>query len=177
VNRTQKAEEVSQLRDRFERMVNAVVTDYRGLDVEAMTQLRSEFRKAQVDYQVVKNTLVKRAVSEQPYAEDLGEHLSDMTAIAWSYEDPSAPARVIRDFSKKNDKLKVKCGVMDGQVSDAKGWADMPSREQLLGMVCAQLIGGAQALMQQMVGPAQQLVSLMDAWKEKLEQEQQGDSE
>lgn len=176
MDRTQKADEVAQLRDRFDRMVNAIFTDYRGLDVESMTRLRSEFRKAQIEYKVVKNTLVKRAVADLPYAEDLANHLHEMTAIAWSYEDPTASAKVIRDFAKKNENLKIKCGVMDGQVSSAQGWADMPSRDDLLAMIMSQLLNGPQGIMHQLVGPAEDLVSLMDAWKEKLE-EQQGATE
>ncbi len=170
MNRTQKADEVARIRDRFDRMVNAILTDYRGLDVEAMTELRRQFREAEVEYKVVKNTLVARAVADLPFAEELTPHLKDMTAIAWSYDEPSTPARVIRDFSKKNDKLKVKCGVMEGKVSSAEGWADMPSRDELMAMIAAQIISAPQALMRQMIGPAQQIVSLMDAWKEKLEQ-------
>jgi len=169
VNRTQKEEQVTEIKGRFDRMVNAVVTDFRGIDVEAMTELRRQFREVDVEYKVVKNNLVKIAVSDQPYADDLTPFLQQMTAIAWSYEDPSAPAKVIRDFAKKNENLKIKCGIMDGQVSSAEGWADMPSKEQLLGMIAGQLVGGPQALMRQMIGPAQQIVSLIDSWKEKLE--------
>jgi len=171
VDRAQKTEEIDQLRDRFDRMVNAVLTDYRGLDVEAMTELRRQFREAEIEYKVVKNTMVKRAVADQPYAADLDEHLKQMTAIAWSYEDPSASAKVIRDFAKSNDKLKIKCGVMDGQVSSAEDWADMPNLPQLLSMLAGQMVSGPQAIVSQMVKPAQQLVSLIDAWKEKLEKE------
>ena len=169
MNRTQKADEVARIRDRFDRMVNAIVTDYRGLDVKSMTALRKQFREAQVDFKVVKNTLVARAVEDLPFAGDLRPHLNQMTAIAWSYDEPNVPARVIRDFTKTNDKLKIKCGIMDGRVGNTEGWADMPSREELLAMIAAQLVSAPQALMRQMVGPAQQIVSLIDAWKEKLE--------
>lgn len=169
MNRTEKAEQVTEIRDRFDRMVNAIVTDFRGIDVEAMTELRKQFREVDVDFKVVKNNLVKIAVADQPFAEDLKPHLQQMTAIAWSYEDPTIPAKVIRDFAKKNENLKVKCGVMDGQVSSAEGWADMPSKEQLLAMIAGQIVSGPQALMRQMIGPAQQIVSLIDSWKEKLE--------
>jgi large subunit ribosomal protein L10 len=171
MNRTQKADEVAQLRDRFDRAVNAVFTDFRGLDVESMTELRSQFRKAQVEYKVVKNTLIKRAVADLPYAEELSGHLHEMTAVAWSYDDPSASAKVIRDFAKTHANLKIKCGVMEGQVSSAQDWADMPSRDDLLAMIVSQMLSGPQGIMHQLVGPAEELVSLMDAWKEKLEQQ------
>jgi len=118
--------------------------------------------------------LTKKAVEDTPFAEELAPHLQDMTAIAWSYEDPSAHAKVIRDFTKANAKttLKVKCGVMDGRVVDVSGWADMPSRTELLGMIVGQLTSGPSAIVSQMMKPAQQLVSLIDAWKEKLETDQ-----
>ena len=177
MNRTEKAEQVAVIRDRFDRMVNAIVTDFKGLDVEAMTELRRKFREANIEYKVVKNTMVKLAVSEEPYAEELAGHLKEMTAIAWSFEDPSASAKVIREFVKDNDKLKVKCGVMDGQVSSAKDWADLPSHADLMAMITGQLVSAAQSLIGQMVGPAQELVSQIDGWKEKLEKEQQGATE
>jgi large subunit ribosomal protein L10 len=177
MDRTQKVDTIDEIRGRFDRMINAVITDYRGLDVEAMTELRNQFRKASIDYKVVKNTLVMRAVEDQPYAADLSPHLKEMTAIAWSYEDPSASAKVIRDFAKTNDKIKIKCGIMDGQVHNAQGWADLPSLPDLLSMIMAQLVSPPQSLMRQMVGPAEELVSLMDAWKEKLEGKEQGATE
>jgi large subunit ribosomal protein L10 len=180
MNRTQKADEVTLIRDKFDRMVNAIVTDFRGLNVEAMTNLRRQFRKADVEYRVVKNTLVKRAVSDLPFADDIAPHLTQMTGIAWSYEDPSAAAKVIRDFTKDNDKLKVKCGVMDGRVEavDVASWATLPSREALLAMIAGQLVSAPQALVSQMISPAQKIVSLIDAWREKLEKNtQQGATE
>lgn len=177
MNRTQKADEVARIRDRFDRMVNAIVADYRGLDVESLTALRAQFRKVNVEFKVVKNTLVRRAVEDLPFAGDLSKHLAQMTAIAWSYEDPTASAKVIKEFTRTNDRLKVKCGVMEDTVTSAEGWAEMPTREQLLGMIAGQLVAAPQGLIQQMVGPAQQLVSLLDAWKEKLEKGQQGDAE
>jgi large subunit ribosomal protein L10 len=171
MNRTQKADEVTQIRDKFDRMVNAILTDFRGLNVEAMTSLRRLFRKADVEYRVVKNTLVLRAVSDLPFADDIAPHLTQMTGIAWSYADPSAAAKVIRDFTKDNDKLKLKCGVMDGRVEvvDLATWSTLPSRETLLAMIAGQLVAAPQAILSQMVSPAQQIVSLIDAWKEKLE--------
>jgi len=171
VNRTQKAEAVVEIRDRFDRMLNAIVTDYRGLNVDAMTRLRRKFNEAKIDYKVVKNTLVKRAVADLPFAEDLAPHLCDMVAIAWSYEDPSASAKVIKEFTKDNDKLKIKCGIMDGKVSTAKGWEDMPSREELLAMISGQLMSAPQGIVSQLMRPAQDIVGLIDAWKEKLENE------
>lgn len=177
MNRTQKTDEVVKLRERFDRMINAVFTDFRGLDVETITGLRRQFRKAQIEFKVVKNTLVKRALSDLPYSKDLDGHLTEMTAIAWSYEDPTASAKVIRDFVKGNDKLKVKCGVMDGRVMSIEGWAEMPSRDQLLASLVGALESAPQSLMMQMIGPAQDLISLIDAQRENLEKQQQGASE
>lgn len=177
MNRTQKAQEVARIRDRFDRMINAILTDFRGMDVESITELRKQFREAELDYKVVKNTLVARAIEDLPFAPDLAPHLKQMTAIVWSYDEPSKAARVIRDFAKKNDKLKIKCGIMDGRVVSVEGWADMPSREELLAMIAAQIVAAPQAIMRQMVGPAQQLVSLIDAWKEKLEKSESNASD
>ena len=171
MDRTQKADQVASIRDRFGRMVNAIVTDYRGLDVAAITELRKQFRLASVEFKVVKNTLVRRATADRAFGEALAKHLDDMTAIVWSYEDPSAAAKVIREFTRTNDKLKVKCGVMGDTVGSIEGWAELPSLPDLLAIIAAQMVAGPEAIVGQLVAPAQQIVSLLDAWGEKQDKD------
>lgn len=118
-----------------------VVTDYRGLNVAQVTELRKQLREAGVEFQVLKNTLVKRATAEAQLTE-LDEVLSGPTAIAFSKEDPVAPAKILNEFSKKNDKLQIKAGVVEGKVVDVnqiKALADLPSREGLLSMLLSVL--------------------------------------
>ena len=96
-------------------MACAVFTNFRGLDVDSVNILRREFDKVDVEYRVVKNTLVKRAISDEDYAAGLNAHLEGPTAIAWSYEDPVAPAKVLTEFAKAHKALEVKMGVLNGK--------------------------------------------------------------
>src|SRR6185436_15809501 len=96
-----KTQEIGELKARFDKMTAAVFLDYKGMNVETVTKLRAEFRKVGVDYKVVKNTLVKQALKDLAYAGQLKGALTGMTGIAWSYEDPSAAAKVVKTFRKE----------------------------------------------------------------------------
>jgi len=123
------------LRDRFSKSAIIVVTDYKGLDVTAINDLRRKLRAEEIEYQVVKNTLLVRASEDNDVAL-IKDHFKGPSAIAISYDDPVAPAKVLSQFAKDNDKLEIKVGVMNGQVLDAnaiKALAKLPSREVLLG--------------------------------------------
>jgi large subunit ribosomal protein L10 len=123
------------LRDRFSKSAIIVVTDYKGLDVAAINDLRRKLRAEEIEYQVVKNTLLVRASEDNDVAL-IKDHFKGPSAIAISYDDPVAPAKVLSQFAKDNDKLEIKVGVMNGQVLDAnaiKTLAKLPSREVLLG--------------------------------------------
>src|SRR5262245_30568495 len=120
MNRSEKAETVSGIRERFERMTSAVFLDPTGMTVEEVTKLRDTFRAKGVQYRVVKNTLVKKAIAEKPYAKKLDGPLRGMTGIAWSFEEPSAAAKILKDVTKDNEKLKIKAGLIDGELLEAK---------------------------------------------------------
>jgi len=137
----QKQKIADDLRDRFSKSAIIVVTDYKGLDVTAMSDLRRKLRAEEIEYQVVKNTLLVRASEDNDVAL-IKDHFKGPSAIAISYEDPVAPAKVLSQFAKDNDKLEIKVGVMNGQVLDAnaiKALAKLPSREVLLGQFLAVL--------------------------------------
>ena len=119
-----------------------VVAEYRGLEVGEMTALRAKARGAGIYFRVLKNTLVRRAVAETPYA-GLSEHMVGPLAYGIG-SDPVAVAKVLSDFAKSNDKFVIKAGGMAGKVLTAKDvamLASMPSREELL----AKLLGTMQA--------------------------------
>ena len=117
-----KQEQIDLIKDRFERATAAVLVDFRGLSVLKATELRNAFRKAGVDYKVVKNTLVRMAVKGTKLDNQaFTKNLVGQTGIAWSYEEPSAAAKVIRDFRKDEavaQRLAIKCGVIESQVMD-----------------------------------------------------------
>lgn len=167
MNRTEKTELINGLKDRFSRMSSAVFVTFEGMNVASVTKLRNEFRKSGVDYHVVKNTLAKQALGESPAAAQLGKTLTGMTGIAWSYEDPSAAAKVVTAFKKDNDKLKIKAGLIEGQVIDAQGVEDqlakMPGKNELRAMLLATLQAPAQNFVVQLNAPLQNLAYLLAA--------------
>ena len=125
---------------KFRESTTSVVADYRGLTVAQVTDLRKKLREAGVEFQVIKNTLVRRATAETELT-DLDEHLVGPTAIAFS-KDVVAPAKILTEFAKKNDALKVKAGVVEGKVvtvDQIKALAELPSREGLLSMLLSVL--------------------------------------
>lgn len=173
MNREQKREQVADIRERFSRMASAVVTDFRGLDVESMTALRDEFRKVGVDYKVIKNTLFGLAVKEETFVEALGPYLIGPTAVAWSYDDPAAPAKVAVGFAKKNDKLKIKCAVLDGEVLDSDSVIElskMPGKEELMSTFLATLMAPAQGFVRLIAAAPTNFVYLLDARRRQLEE-------
>jgi large subunit ribosomal protein L10 len=135
-----KTQVVSDLSSKLTDNACVVVTDYRGLNVKQVTELRSQLRAAGVEFQVLKNTLVRRATASAELSE-LDQYLTGPTAIAFS-KDVIAPAKILTEFAKKNEKLEVKGGVVEGRVVDfsqIKALADLPSREGLLSMLLSVL--------------------------------------
>ena len=114
-NRAAKREIVDGIKDKIQRASSFVIIDYKGLTVAEDTQLRNEFRKAEVEYKVLKNTLVKIALNELGYT-DFDEALNGPTAIAFSYGDAIAPAKVAVSNIKKLNKMQVKCGMLDKKI-------------------------------------------------------------
>lgn len=119
----------------------SVIADYRGLNVAQVTELRKSLREAGIEFKVLKNTLVRRATADAELT-GLDEHLVGPTAIAFSKEDIIAPAKILTEFAKKNEALKVKAGVLEGEivgVDQLKELATLPSREGLLSMLLSVL--------------------------------------
>ena len=145
---------IGELHDKFEKAKAAILTEYKGLTVAEITELRNELRKGQLEYKVVKNTLAIRA-SEGTDVEKLKEHLTGPTGWVIGYGDPVTPAKAVIEYAKKREKLKVKFGIIEGQLADSKqiqAIASLPSREQLL----SQMAAGFQA-------PASKMVRLLNA--------------
>ena len=120
MDRVTKEAQVGELKDKLGRDRFGRPADYRGLDVPTVTGLRDEFRKVQCEYKVVKNTLVKLAIKGTTM-EGIGKYLEGPTAIIFSYESPSAPAKVVTKFAKDQEKFVLKGGFFEGTVLDAKG--------------------------------------------------------
>jgi large subunit ribosomal protein L10 len=136
-----KAEKVNVVAEKFKGSSCTIITDYRGLNVSQVTELRKQLREAGIEFQVLKNSLARRATASADLSA-LDEYLTGPTAIAFSKDDIVSPAKILTDFAKKNDKLSVKAGVVEGKVvgyDQIKALADLPSREGMLSMLLSVL--------------------------------------
>ena len=125
------------LHERFSKSAIVVVTDYKGLDVSAMNDLRRKLREEDIEFQVAKNTLLMRAAKDTEVAL-IQDYFKGPSAVALSYKDPVAPAKILAQFAKDNKKLEIKGGVLKDKVLDVnaiKALAKLPSREVLLGQL------------------------------------------
>lgn len=136
----EKVELVSEIKDRFTNAVSAVVVEYRGLNVAAITDLRAQLHQEGVEFKVYKNTMTRRAV-EDAGLNDLLESLTGPNAIAFS-DDAVAPSRILSKFAKKNKALVIKQGMVEGEVVNAdkiKELSELPNKEGMLAMLLGAL--------------------------------------
>lgn len=141
-----KQQNVQEIKDKIDKAQSIVLVDYRGLSVAEVTELRSRYRNAGVDYKVYKNSMMEFAFKESGL-EEFTEFLKGPNAIAFGYEDPVSAAKVTSEFAKTNNKLEIKAGIVDGKIIDVKGvndLAELPPREVLI----AQVLGGFNAPIQ-----------------------------
>jgi large subunit ribosomal protein L10 len=168
----EKAAAIAELTEKFRSSGAAVLTEYRGLTVAQLSQLRTSMRE-HATYAVVKNTLTKRAAAEAGIT-SFDEHLQGPTAIAFVTGDPVEAAKGLRDFAKANPALVIKAGLLDGKPLTAEEitkLADLESRETLL----AKLAGAMNASLSQAVylfaAPLSQTARVVDALRAKVEEE------
>ena len=172
MNKTEKQQLVTELTDKIRSAKALYYTDFTGLNVKRMTELRRRFRKAGVEYVVIKNTLALRAINDSGLA---GTRLRGPTGVVVS-KDPVAAAKLLTDFAKENDqKPAVKGGLLDGAAIDqaqVKKLASMPSREQML----AELGAGLMSPMAAFVGALNGLMYMMVGALEALRTQKEGAS-
>ena len=139
----QKKEEVSKLAEEMKEAKIILLTDYRGINVTDVTNLRTDLRNVNAKYTVIKNNITRRALAEAGI-EGLEDKLVGPTAVIMSNEDYLEPAKAIYNFTKNNDYYKIKGGVIEGKVMTAEEiitLAKLPSRETLLSMLAGALLG------------------------------------
>ena len=144
----QKKEEVTKLANQMKESKLILLTDYRGINVLDVTNLRTSLRNINADYKVIKNNITKRALTECGL-EGLDNALEGPTAVIMTNEDYLEPLKVIYEFSKKNDYYKIKGGIIEGKIMTAEEiitLAKLPSREQLLSMFAGALLGNISKL-------------------------------
>lgn len=172
MNKTEKTELVEKLHEELASSGAVFVTDYKGLTVEQVTQLRVGIKQAGGKYQVVKNTLLKRA-AEGTNVTAINPLLEGPTAIAIAFADPVALAKSIVDFSKKNEKLEIQGGVLGNQflgVADVKDLASMPSKEILLARMLGSMNAPATNFVGVLAAMVRQLLYALKAIEEKKAQ-------
>ena len=157
--RAQKSAVVDDVRGRFDEAEAILITEYRGLDVGQMAELRSALREAETVYKIYKNTLVRRALDEG-IPSGLVDLLVGPTALAFVEKDPGAAAKALKDFSAANDALIIKGALLNGELLDeaqVRELADLPSRDELLSSIA----GGLAAPLQQIASMMNNLLSEM----------------
>jgi large subunit ribosomal protein L10 len=167
----EKKKIVEDLREKFSKSKVLIVTDYKGLDVETMTELRRKLREDQIDYQVVKNTMLIRAAEETTVAA-IRDQFKGPSAIALSFDDPVSPAKILTEFAKKNEKLEIKAGIMGDTVLDLasiKALASLPSREALLSQLLSVMVGVPTGFVRVLNGVPQQFMNVLLAIKDQKE--------
>ena len=141
MTRTDKEKQVNEIEEKIRGAKITIFSNFCGLNVREMENLRHQFREAHVEYKVYKNTLIQRAFKG---SQEITEFLRDPTALAFSYDDISAPAKILVKFAKNKPALKIKGGLIEGKVMDKSAvgsLAELPSREILL----TQLVMGIQS--------------------------------
>ena len=170
MKRSEKEQIIAEVKEKAARAKSTFFAYFTGITVEQVTELRREFRKSNVDYRVVKNTLARKALESIGGYDTILDRLVAPTAIAFGYDDPIAPAKIIKKFREKNDKLTVKICVVEKEVFDGKQLdvlAKLPSRKEII----AGVLGSIQSPMTGVVGAInavmRDIVSVIDAIEKK----------
>ncbi|MFW5985894.1 MAG: 50S ribosomal protein L10 [Halanaerobiales bacterium] len=169
--RPDKEAAVKEILEKLIEAKSIVVTDYKGLDVASITELRRQLREAGVEYKVVKNTLA-RISADKAEVSDIKEFFVGPTAIAFGLEDAVSPAKVLVDFAKDNTELEIKGGALNGEIMDidrVKSLAEIPPREVLLAQVFAGMKSPINGLVNVLQGNLRGLVQVLNQIKEQKE--------
>ncbi|MDH3975984.1 MAG: 50S ribosomal protein L10 [Deltaproteobacteria bacterium] len=163
--RVEKNQEIEKLKDSFSRAKSAIVTDYRGLTVSEMNEVRSKLRQASVELRVTKNTLARIAIKGTD-SEVLSDSLKGPTAIAFSFDDPVAGAKVLKGLAEEHDDLELKAGLLGDKllgIADIEALSKLPSKEILLGQLLSVLNGPMRGFVTVLSGNQRSLVQVLSA--------------
>lgn len=162
------------LHNRFAKSAIIVLTDYKGLDVTSINDLRRKLRESDIEYQVVKNTLLVRAAEDTDVAL-IKDYFKGPSAVAISYDDPVAPAKVLTQFAKDNNKLEIKVGVLNGKVLDfqaIKALATLPSKEVMLAQLLSTINAVPTSFVRVLAEVPRSLVNVLTAIKDQKEEKE-----
>ena len=170
MERAVKEENITSLKGDLAKALSLVLADFRGINVKNDTALRREFRLNGCKYQVVKNTLLGRAVEGTAMA-GLEKLFVGPTAIAYSFEDPAAPAKIATKVAKGEEKFVIKGGYVDGKALDAKGvvaLSTLPTKDELRSSFLALLVAAPQNLLALLQAAPQQMLGVLAAREHQL---------
>jgi len=173
LKKSEKEQFVADLSKRLKKATATFLVDYQGLDVESINRLRGELRKAETEFQVVKNRLLKIA-SEGTETGIIRDQMVGPSALAITYDDVVAPAKALVEFSREFKQLKIKCGQLSGKMANEdaiKHLSALPDREVLLAQVLAAMQGVSGAFVRVLNGAVAQILNVLEAiGKQKTEQ-------
>lgn len=174
MDRATKEAFVADLQERLSRAQLAVVTDYRGLDVDRMTLFRKALAKVEgAEFRIVKNRLVKLAIAETAFAE-LDQFFTGPNALLLGYDDVVEAAKVLTDFAKDNEEMALKGGAMEGSLlsaADVKALASLPPKEVLQSQLLGVLQGPMRNLVSVLANVNRSLLNVLSAYKDELEKD------
>jgi large subunit ribosomal protein L10 len=169
MNRSEKAQEVEELKQRFQKTCVTLLAEYQGLKVSELTKLRQELRQTKAEVKVIKNTLATLALKGTPM-ESLTDLFVGPTAVVTSDEDPVAPAKILVKFAKEFEKAKIKGGFMSGKVmkaSEVETLSKLPSREEMLSKMLGSMLAPAQNWVNVLSAVPRQLATVLAAVRDK----------
>ena len=161
----EKAESVAQIKELLSQATSVFLIDYHGVNIEDISELRRSFQKDGVTYKVFKNTLFKRALEESGKFEKLSDHLVGMTGFAFSYDNPVAPAKIIKKYFDASQKLALKACYIENQFYEGKSLnqlANLPSKKELIAGILGSLNSPASGIVGVLNAVIRDLVSVVD---------------
>ena len=166
---TQKNAIIEKYTQKFKDAKCVYVAGFEGIDVATVTEVREKFREQNIEYKVLKNRLAKISLKNAGIS-GLDEYLTGANTFIIGYEDPVAPAKILEDFNKKDEILKLKTVLFEGKVlasEEAKNISKLPSREALLGKLVGMLQSPMTKFAATLSAPMQNLVGVLNALKDK----------
>jgi len=165
MNKTEKTEIISSVKEMIENSSAVYLTDYSGINVEDISRLRGEFRKEKVKYKVIKNTLFKRALEELGKYDKLADHLVGMTGYVFATDNPVAPAKIIKKYFDEKQKLSLKACYIDEQFYEGNKLnmlAALPSKNDLIAGILGSLKSPASGIVGALNAVARDLANVVD---------------
>jgi large subunit ribosomal protein L10 len=165
MNRNEKTDVISEVKEMMENSSAIFLTDYSGINVEDISELRNQFRNEGVKYKVYKNTLFKKALAESNKYEKLVDHLVGMTGFAFADENPIAPAKIIKKYFDKHEKLSLKACYIEDEYFDGDRLAELaslPSKNELIASIMGSINSPASGIVGAIAAVTRDLVSVID---------------